>query len=497
MQHNMKQFAKKNAPWIAPLGLSALLVACYPGTGCSSNKVHAQTSQTGPAISASDRVYTADQTSNTVSVIDPLQNKLLGVIPLGGTIPKTLSPLYRGPLLVHGLGFSPDHKTLVVVAVGSNSVIFIDTDTNKVKGTLFVGRSPHEAFFTPDGSQVWTTVRGLDYISVADAVTMKEVRRVQVADGPGMTMFSPDGKFAFIVSSFTPEVDVVDTSTYQVIAKVPQASSFSPNIAVSADGLQFWICLKDVGKTQVFSALPPFNQIALLDTGPITNHVNLVDNKLGKFAYVTVGGLNEVKVFTRDNSPKLVATIPVGPLPHGIWPSGDGSRVYVALENGGMTQVIDTLSNQVIANIPIGQTSQALVYVPGASPSQSAANLVPLSAIQTTDKINMVAAAGSPQPQAKATVSIDNQGILDLLEIAAVGLAPKTDYFLYVVDSPQPPFKTMTKLALLTTNPDGGVVGQAIGPLKQVATSPAAGQDPSRQYLLVTPTDSTIPVLLQ
>ncbi len=34
-------------------------------------------------ISSHDRVYTADQTSNTVSVIDPAGNKLLGVIRLG------------------------------------------------------------------------------------------------------------------------------------------------------------------------------------------------------------------------------------------------------------------------------------------------------------------------------------------------------------------------------------------------------------------------------
>src|SRR6266404_719999 len=34
-------------------------------------------------ISSHDRVYTADQTSNTVSVIDPAENKLVGVIKLG------------------------------------------------------------------------------------------------------------------------------------------------------------------------------------------------------------------------------------------------------------------------------------------------------------------------------------------------------------------------------------------------------------------------------
>jgi YVTN family beta-propeller protein len=62
-----------------------------------------------------------------------------------------LSPLYYGQLLVHGMGFSPDHHTIVVVSIGSNSVAFIDTATNAIKHITYVGRSPHEAFFTPDG----------------------------------------------------------------------------------------------------------------------------------------------------------------------------------------------------------------------------------------------------------------------------------------------------------------------------------------------------------
>src|SRR5499425_3667572 len=111
-------------------------------------------------ISHRDRVYAAEQFSNTVSVTDPVDNKLLGVIRLGEPLPASFSPLYRGQLLVHGLGFSPDHRTLAVVAIGSNAVNFIDTATNTVKHVTYVGRSPHEAFFTPDGSEVWVVVRG-------------------------------------------------------------------------------------------------------------------------------------------------------------------------------------------------------------------------------------------------------------------------------------------------------------------------------------------------
>jgi len=47
-------------------------------------------------ISGRDRVYAADQTSNTVSVIDPSANKLLGVIRLGDPVPGALSVLYKG-----------------------------------------------------------------------------------------------------------------------------------------------------------------------------------------------------------------------------------------------------------------------------------------------------------------------------------------------------------------------------------------------------------------
>src|SRR5207244_6342537 len=125
-------------------------------------------------ISRQDRVYAADQTSNTVSVIDPVGNRLLGVIRLGDPVPGALSPLYRGELLVHGLGYSPDSKTLAVVSIGSNSVTLIDTETNKVKGVVYVGRSPHEAFFTPNGRELWVTVRGGNSVSVIDAAHIKE-----------------------------------------------------------------------------------------------------------------------------------------------------------------------------------------------------------------------------------------------------------------------------------------------------------------------------------
>jgi len=134
-------------------------------------------------------------------VINPATNTLLGLISLGDPVPQALGALYKGALLVHGLGFSPDGRTLAVVSVGSNSVTLIDTATNAVKGTVYVGRAPHEAFFTPDGKELWVAVRGEDYVAVIDPVSMRETRRITTNNGPAMTLFSPDGKLAFVPSS--------------------------------------------------------------------------------------------------------------------------------------------------------------------------------------------------------------------------------------------------------------------------------------------------------
>jgi YVTN family beta-propeller protein len=448
-------------------------------------------------ISSHDRVYTADQTSNTVSVIDPAENKLVGVIKLGDPVPGALSPLYKGQLLVHGLGFSPDGKTLAVVSVGSNSVTLIETATNKVKGTIYVGRSPHEPFFTPNGRELWVTVRGENYVSVIDPARMKETRRIELANGPGMTMFGPDGKYAFVCSSFTPELAAIDVASHKVIKRLPQVSPFSPNIAVTPENDEVWITLKDVGKVQIYNAKPPFDQKAVLDTGPITNHVNFANNRNGKFAYVTIGGANEVKAFRRGTTPELVATIPVGELPHGIWPSGDGSRVYVALENGEHCVAIDTMTNKLIANIPIGQTTQALVYVPNAVPSGSGTgNLMPLGVAGNAARLHLEA-GGTVLPHAEASVAVNSLGLLDLVQIAAKGLAPQTSYQVYLAESNKPPFGKLEPLAVLKTNADGAGIVQAIGPLKALAGESATSLAPQRFLIVTDFKDSSQVVLWQ
>src|SRR5262249_16503184 len=463
---------------------STILATC---TGVWAGQAPGSASSPDIPISHHDRVYAAEQFSNTVSVTDPVDNKLLGVIRLGDPQPGNFSPLYKGQVLVHGMGFSPDHRTLAVVSIGSNSVSFIDTATNSIKHVTYVGRSPHEAFFTPDSKEIWVTVRGENYVAVLDAKNFTEKTRIVTPSGPGMQIFSPDGKYGYICSSFNPETDVVSVADHKIVAKVKQESPFCPNIAATPDGQQVWFTLKDVGRTQVFNAKPPFNLIKTIDTGPITNHVNFAQTPKGQFAYVTIGGLNEVKVFrTDDFSP--VATIPVGNLPHGVCPSADGTPVYVGLENAAALAPIDTAPNKVIATIPIGQAPQAIAYVPGAAPNpDDRQNLQSLGVAGQAAHLELAPRSGAQESKAPTTVSLFDQGLIQVLQASLTGLEPKQKYVLALAEhadgsgSGQP-------LAAFMTNPAGSAIVNATGPIRQIVQNAAQSE---RRYLMIAPGDAT------
>jgi len=433
-------------------------------------------------ITHRDRVYAAEQFSNTVSVTDAADNTLLGVIRLGDPSPGNLSPLYRGQLLVHGLGFSPDHRTLVVVSIGSNSVTFIDTNTNAVKHTTYVGRSPHEAFFTPDGNEVWVTVRGEDYIAVLDPNTYAEKTRITVPGGPGMQIFSPDGKYGYVCSSFNPTTVVISVEDHEIVGRVAQLSPFCPNIAASPDGKQVWMTLKDTGKAEVFEAKPPFTVLRVIDTGPLTNHVNFARINKQIFAYVTVGGLNVVKVF-RTSDGKQVATVPVGKLPHGVWPSGDGKRMYVGLENGDSLTAIDTTTNKVIAEVPIGQGPQAIVYVPGAvTEGNGTHGLQPLRGAGEVAHLTLAPQGATGGASAAPTsVSLFDQGLLQVLQVAATGLHPKEPYMLALAEQADGT-GALQPLASFATNAAGAAIVNAIGPIRQIVEVKGSTM---RRYLVI------------
>ena len=217
----------------------------------------------------------------------------------------------------------------------------------------------------------------------------------------------------------------------------------------------------------------------MLDTGPITNHVNLVRTVASQFAYVTVGGLNVVKVF-RTSDFDQVATIETGALPHGLWPSGDGTRIYVGLENADAAAAIDTQENKVIATIPVGQAPQGVAYVPAAVPSgEGLDNLQPSGAAAQSTQLRMSPAGGKPATQ----VTLFNQGLVQVLQAAVTGLEPKKPYVLALASQPDGSGK-LEPIASFMTNPSGAAIVNTVGPIRQVVE---VSTPETRRYLVIAP----------
>jgi hypothetical protein len=112
-------------------------------------------------------------------------------------------------------------------------------------------------------------------------------------------------------------------------------------------------------------------------------------------------------------------------------------------------------------------------------------NLVLLGEAANVTRLHLQA-AGTALPDAGASVAVNSLGLLDLVQIAAKGLALKSQYQVYVAESDQAPFGKLEPLAFLRRNLDGAGIVQAIDPLKSLASTGANTNVPVRRFLLIT-----------
>jgi len=135
------------------------------------------------------------------------------------------------------------------------------------------------------------------------------------------------------------------------------------------------------------------------------------------------------------------------------------------LENDDKLTAIDTATNTVIGEVPIGQAPQAIAYVPNAvSEGNGTANLQPLGAAGQTTHLVLatVGTGGTP-----TSISLFDQGLIQILEASVTGLQPKHPYVLAFAAKPGGS-GALEPLATFMTNPAGSAIVNASGPIRQV-----------------------------
>ena len=158
---------------------------------------------------------------------------------------------------------------------------------------------------------------------------------------------------AFTVNPVSDQ-SVVNGATTQPVKFTGTAKTISwvnntPGIGLAANGL---------------GDIDPFKAINLGNT-PVTATITATPVAAG-FAYVTNEDDNNVSVINTITN-AVIATIPVGTQPRAAAVSPDGTRVYITNIGSGNVSVINTTTNTVIATIGVGSAPQGIIVSPDGS----------------------------------------------------------------------------------------------------------------------------------
>jgi YVTN family beta-propeller protein len=275
----------------------------------------------------------------------------------------------------------------------SNGIAVVDTGDNQIVDTI--PAAPLPAAVTPDGKHVYAFApNNSDFvfnISVIDTTNDQVVATIpldvsRIAGGISLNQSSsgiavtPDGKTLYVTtglcssSSFDcirPEsvyyaLWVIDTATNQVVS-TDGGKGVTDGIAFSPDGQHVYFTNYD----------PYFGSPQVLDNGtaiPLTYYAAVYSIAItpdGTRAYVPYSFPTSTAVAVIDTmSDAVTQNIPIGPTVFDLTTltqvavTPDGKHAYVTSQAGNNVSVIDTASNAIVQTIVVGTSPSGVAVTP-------------------------------------------------------------------------------------------------------------------------------------
>jgi len=285
-----------------------------------------------PAVAADlPRVYVPHVQSNDVWVIDPATRKVVDKFKVG------VNPQHVVP--------SWDLRTLWVAnnAEGrrDGSLTPIDPRTGKPGKPIPVD-DPYNMYSTPDGKSVIVVAEAFKRLDFRDPKTMALQSSLAAPRCGGINHadFSIDGRFAIFTCEFDGTIAKIDLVERKVLGYIQMIKPGLPTTIVKGvDGRDETICTSWKGMPQDIRVSP--------------------DGKIFFVADMMADGVHVVDGATF----RQVGFIPTGVGTHGLYPSRDGTKLYVANRGSnrihgrpkgkGSVAVIDFATRKVEATWPI------------------------------------------------------------------------------------------------------------------------------------------------
>ena len=258
--------------------------------------------------------------------------------------------------------------SLWVPARYSHEVAVINTATNRVVTQIPVGSEPIRIAITPDRLKAFISNSLSASISVLDTVAHTNIATIPVYNVPGETTITPDGRQLWVIHqaplASDPDhspVAVIDTATNLVITTVLILGKGAKDILFTLDGRFAYVANNTLGEVDVIDTTT--YQVTSIPTEPGSRRLAI--SPAGDRVYVTNNHGTPGSVSVIDTATQqVIATIPVGAAPFDVGVTPNNNEVYVTNQGDMTVDVIDTTTLTVIATIPTGILSQLLVITP-------------------------------------------------------------------------------------------------------------------------------------
>jgi len=342
------------------------------------------------AARAIPMVYVPNSRSGTVTVIDPKTYQVVRTFPTG-RVPQHVVPSY-------------DLSTLWVANNSSNSLTPIDPLTGQEGASVKVD-DPYNMYYTPDGKYAMVIAEARHRIDFRDPKDMKIQQSLRVAcKGLDHVEFTSDDRYAIATCEFSGQLVKIDLANRTAVgyltldpdkftnyiprqikrylgrrsarnaamAALMNVPSMPQDIRSSADGSKFYVA--DMKEDGVFVVDPwKFERIGFIHTGVGTH--GIYPSRDGTKLYVTNRGSNSIA--GRPHGPgsisvldPLTDTIVTNwPIPGGGSPdmgdvTADGKELWVSGRYDDEVYVFDTSTGKVTHRIPVGHEPHGLCVWP-------------------------------------------------------------------------------------------------------------------------------------
>ncbi|QUN46314.1 YncE family protein [Burkholderia contaminans] len=309
------------------------------------------------------RIYVPNLRSNDVYVIDPATYKVVDRFAVGRS-PQHVVPAW-------------DLQTLWVAnnAEGrtDGSLTPIDPKTGKPGQTVNVD-DPYNMYFTPDGKDAIVVAEAHARLDFHDPKTMALKSSLEVPQCKGINHadFSIDGRYALFTCEFGGKLAKIDFVNRKVVGYLELDRKGMPqDLRVSPDGKVFYVADMMADGVYVVDG-DAFTKIGFIPTGVGTH--GLYPSRDGTKLYIANRGSNRVhgprhgkgSVSVLDFATrKVVATwpIPGGGSPDMGNVSADGNTLWLSGRFDDVVYAIDTASGAV-RSIPVGMEPHGLTVWP-------------------------------------------------------------------------------------------------------------------------------------